>query len=116
MRRPMAAVDAELFVELAGEGLLGGFAGLDLAAGELPFEAHGLIGAALADEDLGFEAVLGFFLAQDRAATTRRRGLPLARPWSSSFRIRSFKPVPSPAGETIRTIQLRRFRRWRVSD
>ncbi len=45
-------VDAELFVELAGERLLGGLAVFDLAAGELPFEAHGLVGLALADEDL----------------------------------------------------------------
>ncbi len=45
--------DAELFFEFAGEGLFGGFAGLDLAAGKLPLEAHGLVGAALADEDLG---------------------------------------------------------------
>ncbi len=43
--------DAELFIELAGEGDLGAFAGLDFAAGTLPLERHGLIGAALADED-----------------------------------------------------------------
>jgi hypothetical protein len=45
-------IDAELFLKFADEGLLGGFAGFDLAAGELPLEAHGLIGAALADKEL----------------------------------------------------------------
>ncbi len=49
----MVAADAEFFVEFAGERLLGGFARLDLAAGKLPFEAHGLVGPALADEDFG---------------------------------------------------------------
>ena len=49
--------DAELFVELAGEGLFRGLAGLDLAAGELPLEAHGLVGPALADEDFGDDLV-----------------------------------------------------------
>lgn len=44
-------VDAEFFVELAAEGLLGGFSGLDFASGKLPLEAHGLIGAALTDEN-----------------------------------------------------------------
>ena len=43
--------DAKFFVEFAGEGEFGGFAKLDFAAGELPLEAHGLVGAALADED-----------------------------------------------------------------
>ena len=57
--------DAELFVELAGEGLLGGFAQFDLAAGELPLEAHGLVGAALADEDLGLLALAGGGMADD---------------------------------------------------
>ena len=46
-------VDAEFFVEFAGEGLLGGFAVFDLASGELPLEAHGLVGFALADEEFG---------------------------------------------------------------
>jgi hypothetical protein len=44
--------DAELFAEFALQGLLGGLTGLDFAAGELPLEAHGLLGTALADEDL----------------------------------------------------------------
>jgi len=48
--------DAEFFREFPGEGGFGGLAGLDLAAGELPFEGHGLVGAALADEDLALEA------------------------------------------------------------
>jgi len=43
--------DAEFLVELAMEGFFGRFAGFDFAAGELPFEAHGLIGTALTDED-----------------------------------------------------------------
>jgi hypothetical protein len=44
-------IDGQLFVQFAGQGLLGTFSGLDLAPGELPFEGHGLIGTALADED-----------------------------------------------------------------
>lgn len=44
-------MDAQLFVEFARESLLRGFSGLDLAAGELPFEGHGLLRAALADEN-----------------------------------------------------------------
>ncbi len=71
-------VDAELFVELAGEGLLGGFAGFDLAAGELPLEGHGLVGAALADEDLaGGGAAFRVAFAQDERghdAAERPRG------------------------------------------
>ena len=58
--------DAELLVKLAGEGLLGGLAGLDLAAGELPFEAHGLVLAPLADEDFGAAAVLAGGGAQNQ--------------------------------------------------
>ena len=60
--------DAQLFVEFADEGLLGGLAGLDLSAGELPFEAHGLIGAALADQDfamIGLDLGAGVWRAQD---------------------------------------------------
>jgi hypothetical protein len=48
---PDGGLDAELFIEFAGEGLLGTFAGLDLASGELPLKGHGLIGAALTDEN-----------------------------------------------------------------
>lgn len=62
------SLDAELLVELAGEGLLGGLSGLDLAAGELPFEAHGLVRAALADEDFGD----GAGVAGDGAEDQRR--------------------------------------------
>ena len=54
-------VDAELFGELAGEGFFGSLAGFNFAAGELPLEAHGLIGTALADEDFAFRA----FTAED---------------------------------------------------
>jgi hypothetical protein len=43
--------DAQFFLELAGEGLFGGFALLDFAAGKLPLERHWLVGATLADED-----------------------------------------------------------------
>jgi hypothetical protein len=53
--------NAEFLAEFAGQSLFGAFAGLDLAAGELPLERHGLIGAALADEDLAIRA----FAAED---------------------------------------------------
>ncbi len=43
-------LDAEFLVEFAAEGLFRRLAGFDFAAGKLPLEAHGLIGAALADE------------------------------------------------------------------
>ena len=42
--------NAEFLVELAREGLLGGFAGFNLAAGKFPLQAHGLVRPALADE------------------------------------------------------------------
>jgi hypothetical protein len=42
-------LDAELFIELSRESLLGAFPRLDLSSGELPLQGHGLIGAALAD-------------------------------------------------------------------
>jgi len=44
-------VDAEFFVEFAGEGLFWTFAGLYFAAGKFPLEGHWLVGASLADED-----------------------------------------------------------------
>ena len=79
--------DVELFVELASEGLFGGFAGLDFAAGELPLEAHGLAGAALADEDFPG----GDSPRRMRAATTRRRGLAAGEDRGSlSLRMGSF--------------------------
>jgi hypothetical protein len=59
-------LDAEFLMKFADEGLLGGFAGLDLAAGELPFETHGLVGAALADEDFGAAAGLAANWAQNQ--------------------------------------------------
>lgn len=43
--------DSQFLVELASESLLGSFAGLDFTAGELPLEGHGLVDAALADEN-----------------------------------------------------------------
>ena len=46
------SLDAQFFVQFAGQGLLRALAGLDLAAGKLPHQGHGLIGTALADEDL----------------------------------------------------------------
>ena len=64
-------VDAEFFGEFAGEGFDGGFAGLDFAAGELPLEAHGLVGAALADE----EFPVGCIAAQDQCGYDASQGL-----------------------------------------
>ncbi len=55
--------DAQLFAEFALEGLLGVFTGFDFAAGELPFEAHGLVGTSLTDEDLAVRA----FAAKDES-------------------------------------------------
>ncbi len=55
--------DAKLFVELADEGSLGALAGLDFTSGELPFEAHGLVGPALADEDFA----VGGFTTEDES-------------------------------------------------
>jgi len=45
-------VDAELFLELAVESLLGCLSRLDFSAGELPLGAEGLVRAALTDEHL----------------------------------------------------------------
>ena len=70
--------DSELFFELAGEGLLGGFAGLDLAAGELPFKAHRLVGAALAHEDFG-EEFIGRVIPQDQGSDDQPDRLGLSR-------------------------------------
>ena len=80
--------DAELFVELAGEGLFGGFAGFDLAAGELPLEAHGLVGRRW---QMKISRVSGL----RRAGSARlRRGAEAWRleriAWSSSLRMGSF--------------------------
>ena len=44
--------DAEFFLEFPGERLFRAFAVLDFTAGELPLEGHGLIGPALANQDL----------------------------------------------------------------
>src|SRR5437660_948695 len=55
-RRPRwfsrSGLNAEFFVELAGQGLLRRLAGFDFASRELPLQGHGLVGAALADEHL----------------------------------------------------------------
>ena len=65
-------VDAELFVQLAGQGGFRRLACFDLAAGKLPFEAHGLVGAALADED--FTRVGGLFTQYQRGHNVADRG------------------------------------------
>jgi nitrogen fixation protein NifU and related proteins len=49
--RTHVGLDGKLFFELPLEGLAGAFAGLDLAAGKLPFEGVAVTGAALADQD-----------------------------------------------------------------
>jgi hypothetical protein len=64
-------IDAEFFGEFAGEGLDGGFAGLDFAAREFPFEAHGLVGSALADE----EFAIGEVATQDQGSNDAAQGL-----------------------------------------
>src|ERR1035437_591496 len=51
--------DAEFLVEFARESLFGRFAGLDLAAGKLPFEAHRLVRPALTDEHFGPTVLCG---------------------------------------------------------
>ncbi len=45
-------VDAEFLIEFARQGGFGGFAMFNLAAGKLPFGAHGLVRPSLADENL----------------------------------------------------------------
>src|ERR1017187_9786966 len=45
--------NAKLLVEFAYQGLLGGLAGLDPAAGERPLQANRLIWPALTDQDFG---------------------------------------------------------------
>lgn len=62
--------DAELFVEFAGEGLLGALAVFDLAAGKLPLKGHRLVWAALADED---EAVAHEQAGDDESESWARR-------------------------------------------
>src|SRR5215510_15484331 len=44
--------DAELFLQLPPQRRPESFLGLNLAAGELPLERHGLLRCALADQDL----------------------------------------------------------------
>jgi nitrogen fixation NifU-like protein len=48
--------NAELFLELAGEGLAGRLAGLDFTAGELPLEAMAVLGLALPDQEFAIAA------------------------------------------------------------
>ena len=45
-------LDAELFIQLPRKCLLGAFPRLDLAAGKLPLQGHGLVWAALPDQHL----------------------------------------------------------------
>src|ERR1035441_8123333 len=63
--RPNDGGNAEFFVEFAGERLLGGLAGFDLSAGELPLEAHWLVRPALANQNFGAAAIFCRGLAQD---------------------------------------------------
>ncbi len=65
--RSDVSIDAELFVELAGECLFGSLSRLDLPAGELPFEGHGLVGTPLTDQDL--------FAAQNKSGGDKAHGL-----------------------------------------
>ena len=44
--------DAQFFFELANQGLFRTFTRFHFAAGKLPFQGHGLVGAALANQDL----------------------------------------------------------------
>ena len=74
LRNPAAddGMDAEFLLELTGEGLLGGLAGLDLAAGKLPLEAHRLVWTALADENFGAAGLAGGLIGG--GAQDQRRG------------------------------------------
>ena len=47
---PNRCGNAKLLVKLADQRLFGGLPGLNLASGKLPFQAHRLVGAALADQ------------------------------------------------------------------
>ncbi len=69
--RADGGVDRELFVQFASEGFFGGFVGLNFAAGELPFKAHGLAGSALADEDF----TGGALATQDQRGYDASQGL-----------------------------------------
>jgi len=60
--------DTEFFVEFAGEGLLGAFAVLDFSARKFPLQSHGLVRAALTDQD---EAV-----AHDQSSHDEAKGGP----------------------------------------
>lgn len=67
--------DSQFLVEFAGERLLRGFAGLDFAPGELPFESHDLVGAALAYEYLAItNNECGRHKPERWAGLVRRRG------------------------------------------
>ena len=50
---PDGCGDAEFLVKLADQRLFGGLPGLDLASGELPFQAHRLVRTTLADKHFG---------------------------------------------------------------
>lgn len=69
-------LNTQFFVQLAGECLLGAFAGLNFATGKLPFQGHHLVRTALADKNLTLaNDERGGYEAQGR---TGRVGLGLA--------------------------------------
>jgi hypothetical protein len=59
-------LDAELFIELSREGLLGAFSGFDFSAWKLPLKGHGLVWTPLADEH--------FACAQDESGSHKAEG------------------------------------------
>jgi len=59
-------LNTKLFIQFAGKRLFRALAGLDLAAGELPLQRHGLIRTALTDED--------FAAAHDERSRNKTKG------------------------------------------
>ncbi|TCK73979.1 hypothetical protein C7378_1599 [Acidipila rosea] len=49
---PDGSGNAKFFVEFPEQGLFSALTGFDLTPGELPLEGHGLVGTALAYQDL----------------------------------------------------------------
>ena len=68
--RSDGGVNAQFFLQFADEGLLGAFAWFDFSAGKLPLQSHGLVGAALADQD---QAVANQQSSNDEAKGGARR-------------------------------------------
>lgn len=64
--RPDLGRNPKLLVQLAGESLLGGFARLNLAAGELPFQSHRLVCTALAHQNFHLAASVGGWSAENQ--------------------------------------------------